>query len=336
MAVHPPPQLLRRLLHVVGPVPDQPGLLGEVPPTIVGPLLMTFLLTCGSGQRLTERRMADRPQYADYIARTQRLHPSPAETAQGHRRLTAPYTAVSKATIPRFREFMGSTSAGSTSRKDSSRRPRSLFPDQASKTPHPPPLPTRTAPGAPPSSMNVTLDPKRVRSESHIHPISPLSWGRRPAISPFWGLPDWLHPTPAETECRRLRAPQPVAHQAPALRARCLYGVPQAQVRGEGPEVRLLRAVDRTRRRWRNRRAARSARSAVARRAVGLDPVHQVGAPRPVEFAADPAVRVLQRVGVAAAAGLVRHRGQEQVRYETMVWSRGAVRAAATTRPADR
>jgi Protein of unknown function (DUF1295) len=38
--------------------------------TIVGPLLMTFLLTRGSGQALTERRMADRPQYADYIART--------------------------------------------------------------------------------------------------------------------------------------------------------------------------------------------------------------------------------------------------------------------------
>ena len=38
--------------------------------TIVGPLLMTFLLTRGSGQRLTEQRMADRPQYADYVART--------------------------------------------------------------------------------------------------------------------------------------------------------------------------------------------------------------------------------------------------------------------------
>jgi steroid 5-alpha reductase family enzyme len=38
--------------------------------TIVGPLLMTFLLTRGSGQRLTERRMADRPKYADYVART--------------------------------------------------------------------------------------------------------------------------------------------------------------------------------------------------------------------------------------------------------------------------
>ena len=46
-------------------------------PTIVGPLLMTFLLTRGSGQRLTERRVADRPQYADYITRTRGFIPLP-------------------------------------------------------------------------------------------------------------------------------------------------------------------------------------------------------------------------------------------------------------------
>ena len=46
-------------------------------PTIVGPLLMTFLLTRGSGQRLTERRMADRPQYANYVARTSGFIPRP-------------------------------------------------------------------------------------------------------------------------------------------------------------------------------------------------------------------------------------------------------------------
>ena len=45
--------------------------------TIVGPLLMTFLLTRGSGQRLTEQRMADRPQYADYVARTSGFIPLP-------------------------------------------------------------------------------------------------------------------------------------------------------------------------------------------------------------------------------------------------------------------
>ncbi len=45
--------------------------------TIAGPLLMTFLLTRGSGQRLTERRMADRPQYANYVARTSGFFPRP-------------------------------------------------------------------------------------------------------------------------------------------------------------------------------------------------------------------------------------------------------------------
>jgi steroid 5-alpha reductase family enzyme len=45
--------------------------------TIVGPLLMTFLLTRGSGQALTERRMADRPQYAEYIRRTSGFFPRP-------------------------------------------------------------------------------------------------------------------------------------------------------------------------------------------------------------------------------------------------------------------
>jgi steroid 5-alpha reductase family enzyme len=46
-------------------------------PTVAGPLLMTFLLTRGSGQRLTERRMAGRPQYADYVARTSGFIPWP-------------------------------------------------------------------------------------------------------------------------------------------------------------------------------------------------------------------------------------------------------------------
>jgi steroid 5-alpha reductase family enzyme len=45
--------------------------------TVVGPLLMTFLLTRGSGQRLTERWMADRPHYAEYIARTSGFIPRP-------------------------------------------------------------------------------------------------------------------------------------------------------------------------------------------------------------------------------------------------------------------
>ena len=47
-------------------------------PTIIGPLLMTFILTRGTGQRMTDRRMtATRPQYADYVARTSGFIPLP-------------------------------------------------------------------------------------------------------------------------------------------------------------------------------------------------------------------------------------------------------------------
>jgi steroid 5-alpha reductase family enzyme len=47
-------------------------------PTIIAPLLMTFILTRGTGQRLTDQRMAaTRPQYADYAARTSGFFPLP-------------------------------------------------------------------------------------------------------------------------------------------------------------------------------------------------------------------------------------------------------------------
>ena len=47
-------------------------------PAIVGPLLMTFILTRGTGARMTDRRMtARRPQYADYVARTSGFIPLP-------------------------------------------------------------------------------------------------------------------------------------------------------------------------------------------------------------------------------------------------------------------
>jgi steroid 5-alpha reductase family enzyme len=46
--------------------------------TVFAPLLMTFILTRGSGQRLTDRRMAaTRPGYADYAARTSGFFPLP-------------------------------------------------------------------------------------------------------------------------------------------------------------------------------------------------------------------------------------------------------------------
>jgi steroid 5-alpha reductase family enzyme len=47
-------------------------------PAIVGPLLMTYILTRGTGASMTDRRMAaSRPQYADYIARTSGFIPLP-------------------------------------------------------------------------------------------------------------------------------------------------------------------------------------------------------------------------------------------------------------------
>ena len=46
--------------------------------TVVSPLLMTFILTRGTGQRLTDRRMAQtRPDYAEYAARTSGFIPLP-------------------------------------------------------------------------------------------------------------------------------------------------------------------------------------------------------------------------------------------------------------------
>jgi steroid 5-alpha reductase family enzyme len=46
---------------------------------LVSPLMMTYILTRGTGQRMTERRMSsgDRPGYAEYVARTSGFIPLP-------------------------------------------------------------------------------------------------------------------------------------------------------------------------------------------------------------------------------------------------------------------
>ncbi|MGE7387843.1 DUF1295 domain-containing protein [Streptomyces sp. NPDC004126] len=44
---------------------------------LVSPVLMTLLLTVGSGKRLLEKHMADRPGYAEYAARTSGFIPRP-------------------------------------------------------------------------------------------------------------------------------------------------------------------------------------------------------------------------------------------------------------------
>jgi steroid 5-alpha reductase family enzyme len=55
--------------------------------TLLSPLVMTFILTRGTGQRMTERRMSSggRPGYTEYVARTSGFIPLPPR----HRRSTA-------------------------------------------------------------------------------------------------------------------------------------------------------------------------------------------------------------------------------------------------------
>ncbi|MGH3324617.1 MAG: DUF1295 domain-containing protein, partial [Streptomyces sp.] len=45
--------------------------------TLVSPVVMSLLLTKGSGKRLLEAHMADRPGYAEYAARTSGFFPLP-------------------------------------------------------------------------------------------------------------------------------------------------------------------------------------------------------------------------------------------------------------------
>ena len=70
-------------------------------PTIIAPLLMTFILTRGTGQRLTDQRMAaTRPQYADYAARTSGFIPLPPRRGggqEGDRRRALPTLAPGRA-----------------------------------------------------------------------------------------------------------------------------------------------------------------------------------------------------------------------------------------------
>jgi steroid 5-alpha reductase family enzyme len=59
-------------------------------PAIAGPLLMTVILTRGTGARMTDRRMtASRPQYADYVARTSGFFPLPPRRAPKRRAAAA-------------------------------------------------------------------------------------------------------------------------------------------------------------------------------------------------------------------------------------------------------
>ncbi len=135
--------------------------------TIVGPLLMTFLLTRGSGQRLTERRMADRPQYADYIARTSGFIPRPPRRTNLTRRSGAGNLWAERAPVP-------------PSRKDSSQRPRSPLPDQALESTPPAPLFPPAIAQVPPRVNECDSLLKRVIRESHSLNFAPFH------ASPYW------------------------------------------------------------------------------------------------------------------------------------------------------
>ena len=49
--------------------------------TIFSPVLMTYLLAAGSGKPITEARLAQRPGYAEYVARTSGFLPRPPRAA---------------------------------------------------------------------------------------------------------------------------------------------------------------------------------------------------------------------------------------------------------------
>ena len=50
--------------------------------TIFSPVLMTYLLAAGSGKPITEARLAQRPGYAEYVARTSGFFPLPARAGR--------------------------------------------------------------------------------------------------------------------------------------------------------------------------------------------------------------------------------------------------------------
>jgi steroid 5-alpha reductase family enzyme len=50
--------------------------------TVVSPVLMTYLLTAGSGKPITEQRLRDRPGYAAYASRTSGFIPLPPRRAR--------------------------------------------------------------------------------------------------------------------------------------------------------------------------------------------------------------------------------------------------------------
>ena len=79
VALHPPSELLRRGLHLVGRLARRAGRRRLAAAwTVVSPVLMTVLLLKVSGVALLEKDIGERrPAYRDYIARTNAFFPGP-------------------------------------------------------------------------------------------------------------------------------------------------------------------------------------------------------------------------------------------------------------------
>jgi len=88
-------------------------------PALVGPLLMSFILTRGTGARMTDRRMtASRPRYVDYVARTSGFIPLPPKRAPKR----APRRSAAAATPPERARGRFAPPASRTPRRSRSAR----------------------------------------------------------------------------------------------------------------------------------------------------------------------------------------------------------------------
>ena len=81
LALHPPPELLRRLRACGGASSSSPAGTRPALITVVGPALMSYLLIGVTGKELTEKSMSSRPGYPEYVERTSGFFPLPPGSA---------------------------------------------------------------------------------------------------------------------------------------------------------------------------------------------------------------------------------------------------------------
>ena len=77
-ALHPPPELLRRLVRVVGHLAGRrPRRQLAVRADVLSPAVMTYFLVFATGARLLEKTMMKRAGYPEYAERTSMFFPLP-------------------------------------------------------------------------------------------------------------------------------------------------------------------------------------------------------------------------------------------------------------------